>query len=77
MEGGEHLNENPGSGQQNYDDNPYLSIGKSPGHLSQALTALQGVTAAPEAKQQKKGFGAGLLSNKLFSRESAQVPNIQ
>ena len=43
MEGvGDNASENQEGQQQNmYDDNPYLSLGKSPGHLSQALNLLQ------------------------------------
>jgi hypothetical protein len=40
--GGDNASENQDNQQQNmYDDNPYLSLGKSPGHLSQALNQIQ------------------------------------
>ena len=83
-DGGNGSENQDNQSQQNYDDNPYLSVGKSPGHLSQALTALQAVqNPSPAAgensvKAAKKGSGmfGGGLANKLFSRESAQVPSI-
>ena len=78
-------NQDQASSQPNYDDNPYLSVGKSPGHLSQALNALQAVqnpNPAPgensiKAAKKAGGMFGGGLANKLFSRESAQVPSIQ
>jgi hypothetical protein len=74
----------PSSQQNLYDDNPYLSIGKSPGHLSQALNVLSSANLPQAAsndnthKLTKKGsmFGGG-LANKLFSRDSGQVPTMQ
>ena len=65
MEPSNPLSEAP-DGSQDGEENPYLSLGKSPGHLTSTL-----------AKEETSVKAKGKAFLQKFQRESNQIPTMQ